>query len=381
MKPYTDAMSMTTSIRLKGEKMRFLILSFCLGIFGMQPASALSWWDMTPLEIRERINQRIMDIEVSVFPVRAIENRLVENDSRSTPIRIYLPDQKNDLPIILLIHGGAWVAGNLDTHDNLARYLCSQVNAIVVSVGYLNAPEGKFPLQLQQSLDVLTWIIDHGKEFSGDSSRLAVVGDSAGGNISAALCLMIRDQAGPKIDLQVLINPAPDLRCNGIIERQNDSLDILRWQANQYVSNSEEVNNPYVSPLNASSLSNLPPALILLAEKDELRSDGEQFAKRLREFGVPTFIYCQNGIGHLAGYGAKASPQAKESLDVAVVALKNSFLKGNDFKEMITSINNEFYNESGDSFDKIPFDSILPDLLLKYGVGQEVLEIGSGAGL
>lgn len=234
---------------------------------------------------------------------------------------------------------------------------------------------GKFPLQLQQSLDALTWIIKHGKEVSADSSRIAVVGDSAGGNISAALCLMVRDQIGPKIDLQVLINPAPDLRCNGTIERQNDSLDILRWQANQYVSNSEEVNNPYVSPLNANNLSNLPPALILLAEKDELRSDGEQFAKRLREFGVPTFIHCQNGIGHLAGHGAKASPQAKESLDVAIVALKNAFLNSSDFKEMITNVTNEFYNESGDSFDKIPFDSILPDLLLKYGVGQEVMHL------
>lgn len=346
----------------------------------MQNASAFSWWDRTPMEIRERINQRIMDIETPVFPVRAIENQLVENDSRSTPIRIYLPDQKNNLPVILFIHGGAWVAGNLDTHDNLARYLCSRVEAIVVSVGYMNAPEGKFPLQLQQSLDALNWIIKHGKEFSADSSRIAIVGDSAGGNISAALCLMIRDQIGPKIDLQVLINPALDLRCHGTIERQNDSLDILRWQANQYVSNSEEVNNPYVSPLNAYNLSHLPPALILLAEKDELRSDGEQFAKRLRECGVPTFIHCQNGTGHLAGHGAKASPQAKESLDIAIVALKNAFLNGSDFKKMTTNITNEFYNGSGDYFDKIPFDSILPDLLLKYGVGKEVMEIGSGAG-
>lgn len=292
----------------------------------MQDAFALSWWDMTPLEVRERINQGIMNIEAPIPTVWAIENRIIVNDSRSTPMRIYLPNKKKDLPIVLLIHGGAWVAGNLDTHDNLARYLCSQVEAVVVSVGYMNAPEGKFPLQLQQSLDALTWIISHANEFSANSSKLAVVGDSAGGNMAAALCIMVRDQQGPKIDLQVLINPAPDLRCNGTIDRQNDCLDILRWQANQYLSNSEEANNAYVSPLNASDLRNLPPTLMLLAEKDELRLDGELFAVRLKESGVPTFIHCQTGIGHLAGHGARASSQAKESLDIATTALKNAFL-------------------------------------------------------
>ena len=360
--------------------MRTLVLSICLGVTCMQNVYALSWWDMTPLEVRERINQRIMDIEAPVSPVWAIENRMIKTDSRDTPARVYVPSQKEDLPVILLIHGGAWVAGNLDTHDNLARYLCSQVEAIVVSVGYMNAPEGKFPFQLQQSLDALAWIIKHANEFSANPSKLAIVGDSAGGNMAAALCLKIRDLQGPKIDLQVLINPAPDLRCNGTIERQNDSLDTLRWQANQYVSYPGEVNNPYVSPINAHDLSNLPTTVILLAENDELRSDGECFAEILKKSGVPTFVFLQKGIGHLAGHGARASLQAKESLDVAVMALKNAFFKGNNFKEMILNVNDVFYNESRDSFDKIPFDPLLPDLLVKYGIGQEVLEIGSGAG-
>lgn len=226
------------------------------------------------------------------------------------------------------------------------------------------------PLQVHQSLDALTWIINHENEFSANPSKLAVVGDSAGGNMAAALCLMVRDLQGPKIDLQVLINPAPDLRCNGTIAPQDDSLDILRWQASQYVSASEEVNNPYVSPLNASDLSNLPTTLILLAEKDELRSDGECFAERLKESGVSIFIYLQKDIGHLAGHGARASLQAKGSLEVAVTALKSAFLKDNNFQEMVLNINNAFYNESGDSFDKIPFDSLLPSLLSKYGIGQ-----------
>lgn len=124
------------------EAMRFLILSFCFGVFCMQNVYSASWWDMTPLQVRERINERIMDIEAPVSPVWTIENRIIENGSRVTPVRVYLPNRKENLPVILLIHGGAWVAGNLDTHDNLARYLCSQVEAIVVSVGYMNGAWG-----------------------------------------------------------------------------------------------------------------------------------------------------------------------------------------------------------------------------------------------
>jgi acetyl esterase len=293
----------------------------------MQNVMTVSWWDMTPLEIREKINQRIMNIEAPIPSVWAIENRIIVNDSRSTPVRIYLPNEKKNLPVILLIHGGAWVAGNLDTHDNLARYVCSQVEAVVVSVGYMNAPEGKFPLQLLQSLDALTWIIDHANELSLDSSRLAVMGDSAGGNMAAALCLMLRDQLGPKIDLQVLINPAPDLTCNGTMIRQNDALDVLRWQAFQYLSDSKEMNHPYVSPLMAEDLSNLPTAVVILAEKDDLREAGQKYADRLRSSGVSTHVYCQQGINHLAGDGARASILSRESLCVAVTALQKIFSK------------------------------------------------------
>lgn len=213
--------------------MRSLLLFILLEVILFMPqASALSWWDMTPFEVREKINQRIMAIEAPTPIVHSIENRTIECEGRNTPIRIYKPADRKSLPIILLIHGGAWVAGNLDTHDHLARYLCSGTQVVVVSVGYLNAPEGKFPLPLEQCYDTLSWISENATEFSADASRIAVVGDSAGGNLAAALCLMVRDRCGPQIHLQVLINPAPDLTCNGTLDRQHDELDLLRWQAN-----------------------------------------------------------------------------------------------------------------------------------------------------
>ena len=134
------------------------------------------------------------------------------------------------------------MAGNLDTHDNLARYLCRGVQALVVSVGYQNSPEGKFPLPLEQCYDALLWIVDHAQEFHADITRLAVVGDSAGGNMAAALCLLDRDRKGPTIDLQVLINPVLDLTSGGTLQRQGDALDNERWYATQYVQNPNDVN-------------------------------------------------------------------------------------------------------------------------------------------
>lgn len=269
----------------------------------------LTWWDMTPYEVREKINQRIMAIDAETPPVMSIENRVIEVDSRSTPIRIYRPNDRTDLPVILFIHGGAWVGGTLDTHDNLARYLCNKTESIVVSVGYLNAPEGKFPLPLEQCYDALQWIVSNLKP-----SKIIVVGDSAGGNLAAALCLLARDRSGPRIDLQVLINPATDL---------TDPNEEVRWQAAQYLPHPSDAKKGYASPLLAPNLKGLPPALVILAEHDDLREMGQKYADRLVAADVPTQVYCQKGIGHLAGHGARASLQARESLDVAVTAIKN----------------------------------------------------------
>jgi acetyl esterase len=304
-----------------------LIILLTFVVFSKAVSDSPSWWgwDLTPQEVREKINQYIMSIDTSQPHVSSVIDQEIQSESRTTPIRIYIPTIKNNLPIILLIHGGGWVAGNLDTHDNLARYLSSETQAIVVSVGYLNSPEGKFPLPLEQCYDTLLWIKEHANEFFADASKIAVVGDSAGGNLAAALCLIARDRNGPKLTLQVLINPAPDITCDGTMERKDDAFDSLRWAALQYLQHSGEANNPYVSPAYAKDLRFLPEAVILLAEKDHLYHSGLAYANRLIAAGVPTLIFCQLDIGHLAGHGARASLQARPSLNVAVRALRNAF--------------------------------------------------------
>jgi acetyl esterase len=289
-------------------------------------SKSVSWWDMSSHEVRAKINQRIMSIDAEILAVGSVVDQVVQRENRITSIRIYTPRKGDHFPIVLLIHGGAWVAGSIDTHDNLARYLCTKTHTLVISVGYLNAPEGKFPLPLEQCYDALLWAAQHAEEMRAHPSKLAVIGDSAGGNMTAALCLMARDRKGPKISAQVMINPAPDLTCNGTLERKGDSLDSLRWQAINYLSDPRDAYHPYASPLVAATdLCNLPAATLILAEQDELRDSGQHYADRLKEAGIPTYVYCQNDIGHLAGHGARASEYAKKSLDVAVIALRHAF--------------------------------------------------------
>lgn len=281
-----------------------------------------------PEKVRSMLNEKFLAIKAETPQVGHIDNITIQNEGRTTPLRLYTPNKSElkDLPVILYIHGGAWVAGSLDTHDNLARYLCKEVGALVVSVGYTNPPEGKFPLPLEQCYDALLWTVKNASEYHANPARLAVVGDSAGGEMAAALCLMARDRKGPAIVMQVLINPVVDNTWGGL-QPKGDELDQERWIATQYVVDAKDVYNPYVSPLLAKDLSHLPPALIILAEKDMFRKDAQKYAERLAGAGIFTNVYTQAGVGHLAGNGGRASSLAKESLDVAVAGLRGVFTR------------------------------------------------------
>lgn len=286
--------------------------------------NTVPFYKLSPQKARSSINARIMAIEAETPKVHSIDNITLTKEGRSTPLRIYYPSTTEPSPLILMIHGGAWVAGNLDTHDNMARYFCKNVKAITISVGYTNSPEGKFPLPLEQCYDALLWT-ETFKRKANCCDGLAVLGDSAGANMTTALCLIAQDRASPKIDFQVLINPVLDLSCEGTLEPQEDALDIRRWQAMMYLNNPEDVYNPYVSPILAKNMTKLPPALIMLAEFDDLRKEGQEYANKLQQAGIPTNVYCQWNMNHLAGNGARASNLALESLEITASALRRVF--------------------------------------------------------
>ena len=225
-------------------------------------------------------------------PVAEVSDRAVTGSAGEIPIRIYHPKLgEGRLPIVLYLHGGGFVSGDLDTHDPLCRQLANHVPAMVVAVDYRLAPEHCFPAAPDDCFSVLQWLAASGDLIGGDGSRIAVVGDSAGGNLAAVLALMARDRNASPLTAQVLIYPMLDatLACESLVENAFvppfTLVDcVSAWQ--QYLPPDADRRNPHVSPLRATSLAGLPPALVITAELDILASEGSAYVERLKEAGV-----------------------------------------------------------------------------------------------
>lgn len=212
------------------------------------------------------------------------------------PIRILRPpNTKGPLPAALYFHGGGWVLGNRDTHDRLLRELVHESGVAIVFIEYSLAPEAKFPIAIEEAHAAARWIASHGPELNIDGSRLALIGDSSGGNIAAACAHLCKQRGGPHILLQILHCPVcdttfstPSIReyANGPFLTRAD----MQWFLNHYLANPSDASNPLVAPLRFApdQLKGLPPTLILTAEHDPLRDEAEAYAKNLTDAGVPT---------------------------------------------------------------------------------------------
>ncbi|MCB9235464.1 MAG: alpha/beta hydrolase [Bacteroidia bacterium] len=221
---------------------------------------------------------------------RVEDRRIPVRDGAEIPIRIYWPSQSKNLPIILNFHGGGWAVGNLQQSDYYCRKIAREVGALVISVDYRLAPEHRFPVPLQDCYDALVWAHQHAASLDADPNRIAVTGDSAGGNLSAVLCLMARDLNGPKISFQGLIYPATDGTFNYPSYQEHTHAPILTQQElhfyrSNYESQPGDHLHPYFSPYLANDLSHLPPAVIVTAEYDPLCDDGRRYAERLKAEG------------------------------------------------------------------------------------------------
>ena len=273
----------------------------------------------TPLPLlRKMLVERSRAIEAEDYQVHSVEDSTIPTKYGDVVVRTYNPSDEEDLPIAMLMHGGGWVFGSIDSHDNMARFLCQRSGVRVVSVGYALAPEAKFPRGLEECYEVLCHL-------AKGCDDISVIGVSAGGNFSAVLCLMARDRNGPKIKQQILIHPATDLRPSVNLGEIPDNVIHPQWYLSQYFDNLENVHHPYASPMAATDHSNLPPALVLLGERDKLFETGRLYAEK-----VGGRIYVQYGIGHIGSPGARAAPAALESLEVAAAALKNGVHGGLD---------------------------------------------------
>jgi len=209
------------------------------------------------------------------------------------PIRVYRPDAGRPHPVVVFYHGGGWVRGGVDTHDPLCRRLTRTGEMMVVSVDYRRAPEHQFPAALEDAYAAAEWVAENAPSMHGDPERLAVAGDSAGGNLAAAVIQMARARDGPAIDGQVLLYPITDHAFDTPSYQANGDSGFLTrermvWFWEQYLPEELHSRNPYASPLRARRFADLPPALVVTCGFDPLRDEGRAYAERLDEAGVPT---------------------------------------------------------------------------------------------
>jgi acetyl esterase len=262
--------------------------------------------------------------------VARVEDRLIPGPGVDIPVRIYTPTGSGPFPILVWFHGGGWVVGDLETADPTARHLTVGAKCVVISVDYRLAPETKFPGAADDCYAATVWAVQHATQFNGDPDKIAVGGDSAGGNLAAAVALMARDRSGPSLAFQLLVYPVTSrdfdtssYRHNG--EGFNLTLDAMRWYWDHYLQRPEDASNPYAAPLAAENLKSLPPALVITAECDPLCDEGEAFAKRLQAAGVPTTYSRYDGMIH-GFFGMNAVlDKGKQAVAEACAALQQAF--------------------------------------------------------
>lgn len=218
------------------------------------------------------------------------------------PVRVYRSDERAIKPAVIYVHGGGWVLGSIDTHDAICRRLVRGSGAHVISVDYGLAPENAFPGPLDQCFAVVQAVAEQGESLGVDPTRLLVAGDSAGGNLAAATAIRARDESGPALIGQALIYPvvAPDFETDSYQEFAEGfglTRDSMKWFWRSYVGEGAELSQP-LADLSGHSLEGLPPTLIITAEYDVLRDEGESFARRMKDSGIDVRHTRYDGMLH-----------------------------------------------------------------------------------
>ena len=281
---------------------------------------------LEPQAVRDIFSQ-VPPVEIELAPVAKIVDQQIAVENDDINIRIYTPEGNGPFPIFVYYHGGGWVIGDLEMVDASCRMIANETKHMVVSVDYRLSPEHKFPVPFNDAYTALNWIHEHAVTFNGDASNLVVGGDSAGGNLSAAVALKARDENGPAISAQILIYPVTQLSYDTPSYEQfkeGYGLDksLMIWFVEHYIRNEADRDNPYASPLLAEDVSNLPPALVITAENDVLRDEGHAYAKRLKDAGVDVESFLNEGLIH--GYFTNMAVFPKPIK--ATIELINNFL-------------------------------------------------------
>ncbi len=268
-------------------------------------------------------------------PISKVEDRFIPGPAGDVAVRIYTPETPVEgnapYPILVYFHGGGWLLGSLDSHDSLCRSLANGAGCIVVSVDYRLAPENRFPAAVEDAYAAVCWAWESASDFEGDATRIAVGGDSAGGNLATVCCLMARDRNGPPLFHQLLLYPVLDLsdfdrpsyheHATGYLL----TADSMVYYRDQYLTRKQDRKNPYASPLLAEDLSGLPPATVIAAQLDVLTDEGKEYADRLRSAEVPVTYLCYEKMIHPFLNFLSHVDRAKEAVREIGELLRESF--------------------------------------------------------
>jgi acetyl esterase len=259
------------------------------------------------------------------------EDRRIEGPHGAIPIRIYTPTAATPMGTLVFFHGGGWVLGSVDTYDVLCRTIANAAGCVLVSVDYRLAPEHKFPAAPEDCYAATRWVAANAESLGSHPSRIAVGGDSAGGNLAAVVAMMARDRGGPALRFQLLFYPAisaandtPSQRefaADGFVLSRAD----MQWFWNHYLTAPADRANPYACPNMARDLSNLPPALVQTASHDPLRDEGEAYAVQMRTAGVKVACTRYDGVTHGFVSFSDMVDKGKQALQEAADALRGAF--------------------------------------------------------
>jgi len=293
----------------------------------LESAGARPFHELTPEEARQQFEQ--FKLPAPEIALASVEDLDVPGPAGGVRVRVYRPEGEGARPALVYFHGGGWVIGSVETHDGTCRELAHGAGCVVVSVEYRRAPEHRYPAAAEDCYAVTRWVADRADALGVDGSRLAVGGDSAGGNLAAVVALMARDRGGPSLRYQLLIYPVTDADFERPSYHDNAegyllTRDAMRWFWDLYVPEPAQRADAYAAPLRAADLAGLPSAHVITAEYDPLRDEGEAYARRLSKAGVPTTARRYDGVIHGFFALGMIAPVGREAIAEAATRLRTA---------------------------------------------------------
>jgi len=288
-----------------------------------------AYQDLSPTEARKQMLDQAPPVQPDLS-VQKVVDRQIPGPEGGIPIRLYYPVGDGPFPVLVYFHGGGWVIGDLDTHHGFCHALAKTSGCLVVAVDYRLAPEHRYPAAVEDAYAATRWVAENSGLIQADPDRFAVCGDSAGGHLAAVVSMMARDRKGPHIDLQILIYPIIDCRFDTPSYEENKegymlTRDMMKWFWYHFINDEREAEDPYVSPLRATNLRDLPRALILTAEYDPLRDEGETYGKKLQETGINVTLTRYPGMIHGFIRMTAVLDKANDALDQVAGKLREVF--------------------------------------------------------